>query len=61
MKIEIVKTEKATGEIYFSVYVDDKYVSNSLDSDFKKVEQTFNKVVEFKGAEKQSKVQVIEI
>jgi len=42
MKIELRKTEKiVTGNVFYSVYVDDRYIDNSTTMDLHEAEHTF--------------------
>jgi hypothetical protein len=46
MKLELRKETKIDNNVFYTIYLDDKYVDGSLSSDFEKVKKRFDFIKE---------------
>jgi hypothetical protein len=46
MKLELRKETKIDSNVFYTIYLDDKYVDGSLSSDFEKVKKRFDFIKE---------------
>lgn len=49
MKIELIKKQDLTGEVYYYTSVDGNLVPNSLSFDLQRAEDTYEKIVNSRG------------